>query len=97
MKFSAFPGVVKKQKFEADYSTELHCEISDPPAKVCCYEDAIEPLSKSQPHTKMEDTRRKLAVKAMQPSETGWHGSLRKDDNIQFNVQAEGDFLNICP
>ncbi|XP_053090437.1 obscurin-like protein 1 isoform X3 [Pangasianodon hypophthalmus] len=89
VKFSAFPGVVKNQLFEADYPTEPHCEISDPPAKVCWYEDGVELLSKSQPHIKMEDTRRKLAVKAAQPSESGWHDSLRKDDVIQFNVQDE--------
>lgn len=96
MKFSAFPGVVKNQQFEADYPTELHCEISDQPAKVCWYEDGVELLSKSQPHIKMEDARRKLAVKAEQPSESGWHDSQRKDDVIQFIVQDEGDFLNIC-
>lgn len=92
MKFSAFPGVVKNQLFEADYPTELHCEISDPPAKVCWYEDGVELLSKGQPHIKMEDTRRKLAVKAAQPSESGWQDSERKDEVIQFNVQDEGDF-----
>ncbi|XP_058247682.1 obscurin isoform X4 [Hemibagrus wyckioides] len=89
VKFSAFPGVVKNQLFEADYPTELHCEISDPPAKVCWYEDGVELLSKGQPHIKMEDTRRKLAVKAAQPSESGWQDSERKDEVIQFNVQDE--------
>lgn len=96
MKFSAFQGVVKKQRFEADYSTELCCEISDPPAMVCCYEDGVEFLSKSQPYIKMEDTWRKLSVNAVQPSESGWHDCLRKDDVVQFYVQDEGDFLNIC-
>ncbi|XP_047011820.2 obscurin isoform X9 [Ictalurus punctatus] len=91
VKFSAFPGVVKNQLFEADYPTELHCEISDPPAKVCCYEDGVELLSKSQPHLKMEDTRGKLSVQAARPSESGWHESLRKDDVIQFNVQDEAE------
>lgn len=95
MKFSALPEVVKNQVFEADHPTELHCEISDPPAKVCWYEDEVELLSKSQPHIQTEDTRRQLAVKAVQPSESGWHNSLRKDDVIQFNVQDEGDFLKI--
>lgn len=92
MKFSAFPGIVKKQLFEADYPTELHCEISDPPAKVCWYEDEVELLSKSQPHSKMEDTRRKLAVKTAQPSDFEWHNSQRKDEAIPLNVQDEGDF-----
>ncbi|MCJ8732805.1 hypothetical protein PDJAM_G00215510 [Pangasius djambal] len=95
VKFSAFPGVVKSQLFEADYPAELHCEISDPPAKVCWYEDGVELLSKSQPHIKMEDTRRKLAVKATQPSESGWHDSLRKDDVIQFKVQDEAPPLKL--
>ncbi|XP_053483414.1 obscurin-like protein 1 isoform X3 [Ictalurus furcatus] len=95
VKFSAFPGVVKNQLFEADYPTELHCEISDPPAKVCCYEDGVELLSKSQPHLKMEDTRGKLSVQAAQPSESGWHESLRKDDVIQFNVQDEAPPLKL--
>lgn len=96
MKFSAFQGIVKNKLFEADYPTELCCEISDPPAKMCWYEDGVELLSKSQPHIKMEDTRRECAVKAVQPSESGWHDSLRKAEVIQFNVQNEGDFLNIC-
>ncbi|KAK3542735.1 hypothetical protein QTP70_000076 [Hemibagrus guttatus] len=91
VKFSAFPGVVKNQLFEADYPTELHCEISDPPAKVCWYEDGVELLSKGQPHIKMEDTRRKLAVKPAQPSESGWQDSQRKDEVIQFNVQDEAE------
>ncbi|XP_047011816.2 obscurin-like protein 1 isoform X5 [Ictalurus punctatus] len=95
VKFSAFPGVVKNQLFEADYPTELHCEISDPPAKVCCYEDGVELLSKSQPHLKMEDTRGKLSVQAARPSESGWHESLRKDDVIQFNVQDEAPPLKL--
>ncbi|KAF4087196.1 hypothetical protein AMELA_G00092870 [Ameiurus melas] len=95
VKFSAFPGVVKNQLFEADYPTELHCEISDPPAKVCCYEDGVELLSKSQPHLKMEDTRGKLSVKAAQPSESGWHESLRKDDVTQINVQDEAPPLKL--
>ncbi|XP_017325482.2 obscurin isoform X10 [Ictalurus punctatus] len=96
VKFSAFPGVVKNQLFEADYPTELHCEISDPPAKVCCYEDGVELLSKSQPHLKMEDTRGKLSVQAARPSESGWHESLRKDDVIQFNVQDEAPPVMFC-
>ncbi|XP_058247681.1 obscurin-like protein 1 isoform X3 [Hemibagrus wyckioides] len=95
VKFSAFPGVVKNQLFEADYPTELHCEISDPPAKVCWYEDGVELLSKGQPHIKMEDTRRKLAVKAAQPSESGWQDSERKDEVIQFNVQDEAPPLEL--
>lgn len=90
MKFSAFPGVVKNQFFEAGYPTELHCEISDPPAKVCWYEDGVALLSKSQPH--MEDTRRKLALKAEQPSESGWQDPQRNYEVIQYNVQDEGDF-----
>lgn len=94
MKFSAFPGIVKNQLFEAEYPTELHCEISDPPAKVCWYEDGVEHLSKSQPCIKMEDSRTKLAVKAEQNSESGWtqrKNSLR-NDVIQLNVQDKGDF-----
>ncbi|TSL54341.1 Obscurin [Bagarius yarrelli] len=95
VKFSAFPGVVKNQLFEADYPTELHCEISDPPAKVCWYEDGVELISKSQPHIKMEDSRRKLAVKAAQSSESGWQNSQRKDKVIQFNVQDEASPLKL--
>ncbi|XP_047670568.1 obscurin isoform X10 [Tachysurus fulvidraco] len=89
VKFSAFPGVVKNQFFEAGYPTELHCEISDPPAKVCWYEDGVALLSKSQPHIKMEDTRRKLALKAEQPSESGWHDPQRNYEVIQYYVQDE--------
>lgn len=92
MKLSAFPGVVKNQLFQADYPTELHGDISDPPAKVCWYENGVALFSKSQAHIKMEESRRKLAVKAVQPSESGCHDSLRKDDVIQFNIHDEGDF-----
>ncbi|KAF7709746.1 hypothetical protein HF521_016596 [Silurus meridionalis] len=95
VKFSAFPGVVKNRLFEADYPTELHCDISDPPAKVCWYEDGVELLSKSQPHIKMEDTRRKLAVKVEQPSEAGWQDSLRRDEVIRLNVQDEAPPLKL--
>lgn len=97
VKFSAFPGVVKNQLFEADYPTEPQCEISDPPAKVCWYDDGVELLSKSQPHIRMEDTRRKLAVNSAQPSQSGWHTTLRKDDVLQYIVRDEGDFLKYLP
>lgn len=90
--FSAFPEVVKDQLFEADYSTDLHCEISDPPAKACWYEDGVELISESQPHLKKEDSRRTLAVKTAQASKSGRYDCMRKDDVIQFNVQDEGDF-----
>ncbi|XP_047670564.1 obscurin-like protein 1 isoform X6 [Tachysurus fulvidraco] len=95
VKFSAFPGVVKNQFFEAGYPTELHCEISDPPAKVCWYEDGVALLSKSQPHIKMEDTRRKLALKAEQPSESGWHDPQRNYEVIQYYVQDEASPLKL--
>ncbi|XP_026861476.2 obscurin-like protein 1 isoform X4 [Electrophorus electricus] len=92
--FSDFPEVVKNQLLEVGYPTDLHCEISDPPAKVCWYEDGVELISKSQPHIKKEDTRRKLAVKTAQPSESGMHDHVRKDV-IQFNVQDEVPPLNM--
>ncbi|KAK1789084.1 hypothetical protein P4O66_015031 [Electrophorus voltai] len=88
--FSDFPEVVKNQLLEVGYPADLHCEISDPPAKVCWYEDGVELISKSQPHIKKEDTRRKLAVKTAQPSESGMHDHVRKDV-IQFNVQDEAE------
>ncbi|KAI4892996.1 hypothetical protein NFI96_027323 [Prochilodus magdalenae] len=98
-KFSAFPEIVKNQLFEVDYSmstpTDLHCEISDPPAKVCWYEDGVELISKSQPHIKKEDSRRTLAVKTAQASESGRYDCVRKDDVIQFNVQDEAQPLKL--
>uniref|UniRef100_A0A8B9H1J2 Obscurin-like protein 1 n=1 Tax=Astyanax mexicanus TaxID=7994 RepID=A0A8B9H1J2_ASTMX len=88
--FSAFPEAVKNQLFEADYPTDLHCEISDPPAKVCWYEDGVELISKSQPQIKRKDSRRTLAAaKTAQASESGHYDCVRKDDVIQFNVQDE--------
>ncbi|XP_060732887.1 obscurin-like protein 1 isoform X6 [Tachysurus vachellii] len=95
VKFSAFPGVVKNQFFEAGYPTELHCEISDPPAKVCWYEDGVALLSKSQPHIRTEDTRRKLALNAEQPTESGWHDPQRNYEVIQYNVQDEASPLKL--
>ncbi|XP_037395276.1 obscurin-like protein 1 isoform X8 [Pygocentrus nattereri] len=86
---SALPETLKNQLFEADYLTDLRCEISDPPAKVCWYEDGAELISKSQPHTKKEDSRRTLTVKTAQASESGRYDCVRKDDVIQFNVQDE--------
>ncbi|XP_036425837.1 obscurin isoform X12 [Colossoma macropomum] len=88
-KFSALPEILKNQLFEADYLTDLRCEISDPPAKVCWYEDGAELNSKSQPHIKKEDSRRTLTVKTAQASESGRYDCVRKDDVIQFNVQDE--------
>ncbi|XP_049340507.1 obscurin isoform X1 [Astyanax mexicanus] len=92
--FSAFPEAVKNQLFEADYPTDLHCEISDPPAKVCWYEDGVELISKSQPQIKRKDSRRTLAAaKTAQASESGHYDCVRKDDVIQFNVQDEASPL----
>ncbi|XP_036425751.1 obscurin isoform X2 [Colossoma macropomum] len=93
-KFSALPEILKNQLFEADYLTDLRCEISDPPAKVCWYEDGAELNSKSQPHIKKEDSRRTLTVKTAQASESGRYDCVRKDDVIQFNVQDEAPKTN---
>uniref|UniRef100_A0A8C1EX97 Obscurin-like protein 1 n=1 Tax=Cyprinus carpio carpio TaxID=630221 RepID=A0A8C1EX97_CYPCA len=87
--FSALPDTVKNQLVEADYSTALHGEISDPNANVCCYKDGVELVSKSQPHIKSECTRRTLAVKTAQPSNSGWYDCVRTGDVIQFNVQDQ--------
>ncbi|XDV30097.1 hypothetical protein PO909_033087 [Leuciscus waleckii] len=87
--FSTLPDTVKNQLVEADYSTDMHGEISDPNAKVCCYKDDVELVSKSQPHIKLESTRRTLAVKTAQPSNSGWYDCVRTDDVIQFNVQDQ--------
>ncbi|XP_036425758.1 obscurin isoform X3 [Colossoma macropomum] len=94
-KFSALPEILKNQLFEADYLTDLRCEISDPPAKVCWYEDGAELNSKSQPHIKKEDSRRTLTVKTAQASESGRYDCVRKDDVIQFNVQDEAQPLKL--
>ncbi|XP_059418390.1 obscurin-like protein 1 isoform X10 [Carassius carassius] len=88
--FSALQDSVKDQLVEADYSTDLQGEISDPNANVCCYEDGVELVSKSQPHIKSERTRRTLAVKTAQPSNSGWYDYVRTGDVIQFNVQDQG-------
>ncbi|XP_026074723.1 obscurin-like protein 1 isoform X14 [Carassius auratus] len=88
--FSALQDSVKDQLVEADYSTDLQGEISDPNANVCCYEDGVELVSKSQPHIKSESTRRTLAVKTAQPSFSGWYDYVRTGDPIQFNVQDQG-------
>ncbi|XP_056093725.1 obscurin isoform X13 [Rhinichthys klamathensis goyatoka] len=85
--FSTLPDTVKNQLVEADYSTDMQGEISDPNAKVCCYKDGVELVSKSQPHIKLECTRRTLAVKTAQPSNSGWYDCVRTGDVIQFNVQ----------
>lgn len=90
--FSTLPDTVKNQLIEADYSTDMHGEISDPNAKVCCYKDGVELVSKSQPHIKLECTRRTLAVKTAQPSNSGWYDCVKTGDVIQFNVQDQGDF-----
>ncbi|KAL7865382.1 hypothetical protein SRHO_G00106290 [Serrasalmus rhombeus] len=92
---SALPETLKNQLFEADYLTDLRCEISDPPAKVCWYEDGAELISKSQPHIKKEDSRRTLTVKTAQASESGRYDYVRKDDVIQFNVQDEAQPLKL--
>ncbi|XP_043104266.1 obscurin isoform X16 [Puntigrus tetrazona] len=86
---SALPDTEKNQMVEADYSTDLHGEISDPNANVCCYKDGVELISKSQPHIKSECTRRTLAVKTAQPSNSGWYDCVRTGDVIQFNVQDQ--------
>lgn len=90
--FSALPETVKNQLVEADYSTDLQCEISDPHAKECCYKDGVEFVSKSLPHIISECTRRTLAVKTAQPSSSGWYDSVRTGEVIQLNVQDQGDF-----
>ncbi|XP_050974243.1 obscurin-like protein 1 isoform X19 [Labeo rohita] len=87
--FSALPDTEKNQLVEADYPTDLHGEISDPNANVCCYKDGVELVSKSQPHIKSECTRRTLAVKTAQPSNSGWYDCVRTGDVIQFNVQDQ--------
>ncbi|XDV30095.1 hypothetical protein PO909_033087 [Leuciscus waleckii] len=95
--FSTLPDTVKNQLVEADYSTDMHGEISDPNAKVCCYKDDVELVSKSQPHIKLESTRRTLAVKTAQPSNSGWYDCVRTDDVIQFNVQDQASRTNTTP
>ncbi|XP_076858629.1 obscurin-like isoform X2 [Brachyhypopomus gauderio] len=92
--FSDIPEVVKNQLSDVGYPTDLPYEISDPPAKVCWYKDGVEFISKNQPHIKMEDTRRKLAVKTAQPSESRRYDHVRKDA-AQFNVQDEAPPLNL--
>ncbi|XP_016375660.1 LOW QUALITY PROTEIN: obscurin-like [Sinocyclocheilus rhinocerous] len=87
--FSALPDTVKIKLVEADYSTDLQGEISDPNANVCCYKDGVELVSKSQPHIKSESTRRTLAVKTAQCSNSGWYDCVRTGDVIQFNVQDQ--------
>ncbi|XP_067265418.1 obscurin isoform X9 [Chanodichthys erythropterus] len=87
--FSTLPDTVKNQLVEADYATDMHGEISDPNAKVCCYKDGVELVSKSQPHIKLECTRRTLAVKTAQPSNSGWYDCVKTGDVIQFNVQDQ--------
>uniref|UniRef100_A0A8C1W3E7 Obscurin-like protein 1 n=1 Tax=Cyprinus carpio TaxID=7962 RepID=A0A8C1W3E7_CYPCA len=84
-----FSDTVKDQLVEADYSTDLQGEISDPNANVCCYKDGVELVSKSQPHIKSESTRRTLAVKTAQPSNSGCYDCVRTGDVIQFNVQDQ--------
>ncbi|XP_048050389.1 obscurin-like protein 1 isoform X11 [Megalobrama amblycephala] len=92
--FSTLPDTVKNQLVEADYSTDMHGEISDPNAKVCCYKDGVELVSKSQPHIKLECTRRTLAVKTAQPSNSGWYDCVKTGDVIQFNVQDQASTTN---
>ncbi|XP_016301137.1 obscurin isoform X4 [Sinocyclocheilus anshuiensis] len=87
--FSALPDTVKNKLVEADYSTDLQGEISDPNANVCCYKDGVELVSKSQPHIKSDSTRRTLAVKTAQRSNSGWYDCVRTGDVIQFNVQDQ--------
>ncbi|XP_026127133.1 obscurin-like protein 1 isoform X8 [Carassius auratus] len=95
--FSTLPDTVKNQLVEADYSTDLHGEISDPNANVCYYKDGVGLVSKSQPHIKTECTRRTLAVKTAQPSNSGWYDCLRTGDVIQFNVQDQASKTNSTP
>ncbi|XP_026127142.1 obscurin-like protein 1 isoform X17 [Carassius auratus] len=95
--FSTLPDTVKNQLVEADYSTDLHGEISDPNANVCYYKDGVGLVSKSQPHIKTECTRRTLAVKTAQPSNSGWYDCLRTGDVIQFNVQDQAPSLKFIP
>ncbi|XP_056093721.1 obscurin-like protein 1 isoform X9 [Rhinichthys klamathensis goyatoka] len=95
--FSTLPDTVKNQLVEADYSTDMQGEISDPNAKVCCYKDGVELVSKSQPHIKLECTRRTLAVKTAQPSNSGWYDCVRTGDVIQFNVQDKASRTNSTP
>ncbi|XP_067265420.1 obscurin isoform X11 [Chanodichthys erythropterus] len=92
--FSTLPDTVKNQLVEADYATDMHGEISDPNAKVCCYKDGVELVSKSQPHIKLECTRRTLAVKTAQPSNSGWYDCVKTGDVIQFNVQDQASRTN---
>ncbi|XP_077072032.1 obscurin isoform X6 [Siphateles boraxobius] len=87
--FSTLPDTVKNQLVEADYPTDMHGEIADPNANVYCYKDDVELVSKSQPHSKLECTRRTLAVKTAQPSNSGWYDCVRTGDVIQFNVQDQ--------
>ncbi|XP_057192716.1 obscurin-like protein 1 isoform X8 [Triplophysa rosa] len=86
---SALPETVKNQLVEADYSTDLQCEVSDLRAKECCYKDGVELVSKSLPHIKSECTRRTLAVKTAQPSSSGLYDCVRTGEVIQFNVQDQ--------
>ncbi|XP_056321758.1 obscurin-like protein 1 isoform X12 [Danio aesculapii] len=87
--FSSLPHTLKNQLIETDNSTDLYGEISEPNAKVCCYKDGVELVSKSQPHIKSECTRRTLAVKTAQPSKSGWYDYVRTSDVFQFNVQDQ--------
>ncbi|XP_016301135.1 obscurin isoform X2 [Sinocyclocheilus anshuiensis] len=95
--FSALPDTVKNKLVEADYSTDLQGEISDPNANVCCYKDGVELVSKSQPHIKSDSTRRTLAVKTAQRSNSGWYDCVRTGDVIQFNVQDQASRTNSTP
>ncbi|XP_077072038.1 obscurin isoform X12 [Siphateles boraxobius] len=88
---------VKNQLVEADYPTDMHGEIADPNANVYCYKDDVELVSKSQPHSKLECTRRTLAVKTAQPSNSGWYDCVRTGDVIQFNVQDQASKTNSTP
>ncbi|XP_056321760.1 obscurin isoform X14 [Danio aesculapii] len=97
--FSSLPHTLKNQLIETDNSTDLYGEISEPNAKVCCYKDGVELVSKSQPHIKSECTRRTLAVKTAQPSKSGWYDYVRTSDVFQFNVQDQAsrtNFTSIC-
>ncbi|XP_077072046.1 obscurin isoform X19 [Siphateles boraxobius] len=95
--FSTLPDTVKNQLVEADYPTDMHGEIADPNANVYCYKDDVELVSKSQPHSKLECTRRTLAVKTAQPSNSGWYDCVRTGDVIQFNVQDQASKTNSTP
>lgn len=73
----------------------LYCELSDPAAPVHWYKNGVEIQTTEGLHIQSEGTMRRIVIQSAEFSHSGVYCCDAIDDVIRFNVEVEGEWLEL--